>query len=484
MPEYPTPPGPPQDPGFGTATTNTPDATAVTTPGGGVTRYTAPPPPPAPPAPGARPPGQPGGRGRHVGRIAAVVALAVAIFVAGAAVALHFSANRVSTTSLIQPASPGATQQQPPSSDYGYGYGYRAPSTGSTGSNGGSTATADANAIAAKISPAIVNITVSNDITSSGGAATGIVLTSDGYVLTNNHVVNGSTDIRATDVGNGQTYTAAVVGYDVTRDIALIKLDGASGLATAGIGDSASLAVGDTVVGVGNAGGDGGAPTVAAGTVVALDQQIVAGDAGGTDAEQLSGLIQTDANIQSGDSGGPLVDTNGAVVGVMTAASATNGSSYGYGYGSSGNEGYAVPIATALQIVDQIKSGQASATVHIGETGFLGVQTTDSGAQGYGSGGYGYGDPYGYGNGSGGQSGAGGSGATVAGVISGSPAGQAGLTAGDVITAVDGDAVASASDLGDLIAAHHPGDKVTVTWTDTSGSQKSASVTLVQGPAK
>ena len=329
---------------------------------------------------------------------------------------------------------------------------------------------------------------MSNDITSSGGAATGIVLTSDGYVLTNNHVVNGSTDIKATDLGNGQTYTGTVVGYDVTHDIALIKLDGASGLATAGIGDSTSLAVGDTVVGVGNAGGDGGAPTVAAGTVVALDQQIVAGDAGGTDAEQLSGLIQTDANIQSGDSGGPLVDTNGAVVGVMTAASATNGSYYGYGYGSSGNEGYAVPIAAALQIVDQIKSGQASATVHIGETGFLGVQTTDSGAQGYGSGGYGYGygygDPYGYGNGSGGQSGAGGSGATVAGVISGSPAEQAGVTAGDVITAVDGDVVASASDLGDLIAAHHPGDKVTVTWTDTSGSQKSASVTLVQGPAK
>jgi S1-C subfamily serine protease len=482
MPEHPTPPGPPEDPGFDTATTDTPDATSVTTPGEGVTWYAAPPPPPAPPAPpapGARPPRRPGGRGRRIGRIAAVVALAVAIFVAGGAVALHFSANGVSTTSMARPAAPGATQQQPPSSDYGYG----APSTGSNGSTGGSTATADAGAIAAKISPAIVNITVSNDITSSGGAATGIVLTSDGYVLTNNHVVNGSTDIKATDVGNGQTYTATVVGYDVTHDIALIKLDGASGLDTAGIGDSASLAVGDTVVGVGNAGGDGGAPTVAAGTVVALDQQIVAGDAGGSDAEQLSGLIQTDANIQSGDSGGPLVDADGAVVGVMTAASATNGSAYGYGYGSSGNEGYAVPIATALQIVDQIKSGQASATVHIGETGFLGVQTTDSGAQGYGYG-YGYGDPYGYGNGSGGQSGAAASGATVAGVIPGSPAERAGLTAGAVITAVDGDAVASASDLGDLIAAHHPGDKVTVTWTDTSGSQKSASVTLVQGPAK
>jgi S1-C subfamily serine protease len=483
MSDHPTPPGPPEDPGSGTANFNSSDHTSATTPGGsGVTWYTAPPAPPAPPAPAARPGGQPGGgRRRHIGRIVAVVALAIAIFISGAAVALHFSSGDVSTASLTQPAAPGATQQQPPSQGYGYGYG--APSTGSDGSAGGSTSAVDANAIAAKISPAIVNITVSNDLTSSGGAATGIVLTSDGYVLTNNHVVDGSTDIKATDVGNGQTYTATVVGYDVTHDIALIKLDGASGLATAGIGDSASLAVGDTVVGVGNAGGDGGAPTVAAGTVVALDQQIVASDQGGGSAEQLSGLIQTDADIQSGDSGGPLVDTNGAVVGVMTAASATNNSyGYGYGYGSSGNEGYAVPIATAMQIVDQIRNGQASATVHIGETGFLGVQMTDAGAQAYG-----YGDPYGYGyggNGSGGQSGSAGSGATVAGVVSGSPAAQAGLKAGDVITAVDGDTVSSASDLSDLIGTHHPGDKVTITWADSSGAQKSASVTLIKGPAK
>ena len=185
------------------------------------------------------------------------------------------------------------------------------------------------------------------------------------------------------------------------------------------------------------------------------------------------------------------MNTDGEVVGMITAASATNGS-YGYGgYGSSGNEGYAVPIATALQIVDQIKSGSASGTVHIGETGFLGVQTTstsDQGASGSGSDPYEYGDPYGYGGGSGGQLGSGGSvsgsGATVTGVVSGSPAAQAGLTAGDVIIAVDGDAVSSPTDLGDLIAAHHPGDSVKITWTDASGSQKSASVTLTSGPAK
>jgi S1-C subfamily serine protease len=482
-----TPTGPLEEPGSETASTFIRVTTSVTAPGGTeVTWYTATPAPGVPGTAAARPPAG-GGRGRlRLGRLVAVVALAAAVLVSGVAVARHFSGADVSTTSLTQPAAPGATQQQqPPSLGDGSG---AAPSTGS-GSSGSAT-NADVSAIAAKVSPAIVNITVSNDYTSSGGAATGIVLTSDGYVLTNNHVVDGATDVQVTDVGNGQTYSATVVGYDVTHDIALIKLQDASGLSTASIGDSSALAVGDTVVGIGNAGGDGGAPTVAAGAVLALDQQIVASDQADGSAEQLSGLIQTDADIQSGDSGGPLVNADGDVVGVMTAASATN--AY-YGAGSSDTEGFAVPIATALQIVDQIKSGTGSSTVHIGETGFLGVQTASANAQSAGgSGGYGYGDPYGYsdpygdgsGSGSSGQSGSAGTGATVTAVVSGSPAAQAGLAAGDVITAVDGDAVTSASSLSDLIAAHHPGDSVTIEWTTSAGSAKSASVTLAQGPAK
>jgi len=474
MSDHVTPSGPFEEPGSETASTSIRVTTSVTTTaGGGITWYTT---SPAPSPPAGAPAGG-GGRGRRrLGRLVAVVALAVALLVSGVAVARHFSTSDVSTTSLAQPAAPGATQQQP---SLGDGSG-TAPSTGSGSS--GSLTNADVGAIAAKVSPAIVNITVSNDYTSSGGAATGIVLTSDGYVLTNNHVIDGATDVQAVDVGNGQTYSATVIGYDATHDIALIKLDGASGLTTAGIGDSSSLAVGDTVVGIGNAGGDGGEPTVAAGAVLALDQQIVASDQADGSAEQLSGLIQTNADVQSGDSGGPLANAGGEVIGVMTAASATN--QY-HGAGSSDTMGFAVPIATALQIVDQIKSGSASGTVHIGETGFLGVQTASTSSQSAGgSGADGYSDPYGTRTGSSGQSGSSGAGATVTGVVSGSPAAKAGLTAGDVITAVDGDAVSSASGLSDQIAVHHPGDSVTVTWTDSSGTQKSASVTLAQGPAK
>lgn len=482
MSDHQTPTGPFEEPGSNTASTFVRVHTSVSAPGGGgITWYTT---TPAPGSPGMRPPERGSGRGRRRrGRLVAVIALAVAVLVSGVALARHYSGSDVSTTSLTQPAAPGTTQQQPPALGEGSG---AAPSTGSGSS--GSAATADLSAIAAKITPAIVNITVGNDYTSSGGAATGIVLTSDGYVLTNNHVIDGATDIQAVDVGNGQTYSATVAGYDASHDIALIKLEDASGLTAASIGDSSALAVGDTVVGVGNAGGDGGEPTVAAGVVLALDQQIVASDQADGSAEQLNGLIHTDADIQSGDSGGPLVNADGDVIGVMTAASATN--AY-YGSGSTDTEGFAVPIATALQIVDQIKSGASSSTVHIGETGFLGVQTASTDAQSAGgSGGYGYGDPYGYSDpygdssGSGGQPATTGSGATVTGVVTGSPAAEIGLTAGDVITAVDGDAVSSASGLSDLIAAHHPGDSVAITWTDSSGTQRSASVTLAAGPAK
>jgi S1-C subfamily serine protease len=339
-------------------------------------------------------------------------------------------------------------------SQYGYGSPYCDGSSTNGSSGSGSVASSSA---LSTVADGLVNINVT--IGSQGkAAATGIVLTSNGEVLTNNHVVNGATTISATDLGNGQTYQATVVGYDRTADIAVIQLSGASGLKTAPLGSSTSVAVGDGVVALGNAGGTG-TPTAASGSVTGLDRSITASDEGGGNAERLTGLIEVDAGIQPGDSGGALVDQSGNVIGVNTAASA--------GYSFQGTtDGYAVPIDTALSLAGQIENGDASATVHIGATAFLGVaMSSTSGQSGF----------------FGGQSNL--AGATIAGVQSGSPAAQAGLAAGDTIVAIDGATIDSSSTLVAALGTHHPGDKVTVTWVDQSGSQHSASVTLASGPA-
>jgi S1-C subfamily serine protease len=327
-------------------------------------------------------------------------------------------------------------------------------SNSSTARRSGSGATA----IATRVDRALVDINVALGYQGGRAAATGIVLTSSGLVLTNNHVVSGATAISATDVGNGRTYTASVVGYDRTSDIAVIQLKGASGLTTATLGDSAAVAVGDTVVAIGNAGGTGGTPTAAAGRIVAVDQQIVASDETSATSEQLTGLFQTDAAIQPGDSGGPLVDSSGRVVGIDTAASSQ------YSFQSTQTEGFAVPIDTATQIVAQVESGQSTATVHIGATAFLGVQLTST-DQGFG--------------GVGGQS----SGAVVVGVLTGSPAAQAGLTGGDTIVSLEGRSVSSPTALSSLLGGYRPGDKVAIGWIDQAGGRHAATVQLATGPA-
>jgi S1-C subfamily serine protease len=290
----------------------------------------------------------------------------------------------------------------------------------------------------------------------SGGSAagTGIVLSSTGEVLTNNHVVAGATSISVTDVGNGRTYSATVVGTDATDDIAVVKLSGASGLATARIGSSASVTVGEAVVAIGNAGGTGGTPSVASGQVTALGQSITATDAAAGTSEQLTGLIQTDANLQPGDSGGPLVDSAGRVVGINTAASAD------FRFDAGSSQSFAVSIDTAISVAKQIEAGRSSSTVHIGPSAFLGVQVGSANSFG----------------------GATGSGAAVLGVVSGTPAAQAGLVQGDVITSVGGQSVDSASALSSVLAQHHPGDSVQVVWSDASGQAHSATVTLATGP--
>jgi S1-C subfamily serine protease len=343
----------------------------------------------------------------------------------------------------------------------------QSPSGSATGSSGGASTSTS---IADKVSPALVDVNSNFSYQGAAGAGTGIVVSSNGTVLTNNHVIDGATKITATDVGNGKTYDAKVVGYDPAHDIAVLQLQGASGLATADFGDSSKLQVGDPVVGVGNAGGTGGTPTSAAGSITGLNQSITAGDEGGGKSEQLSGLIQTDANIQPGDSGGPLLDRDGRVIGLNTAGS----SGLSFGFQSSGTQAFAIPSNQALAIGRQIVSGKSSSTVHIGDTAFLGISI--SSGNGYDP----FGDGYGFGSAGTGNSNV--SGVQVGSVVSGEPASQAGLQAGDVITALDGRAVDSSSALSKVMLAHHPGDKVQIGWVDNSGATHSSTVQLASGP--
>src|SRR6202007_2668021 len=216
--------------------------------------------------------------------------------------------------------------------------------------------------------PALVDVVTTLGNQGGSAAGTGIVLTSDGEVLTNNHVIEGATSIKVTDVGNGRTYTATVVGYDASHDVAVLQLQNASGLTVASLGDSSSVRAGDNVVALGNAGGQGGTPSVAAGTVTALGQSITASDELSNVSEQLTGLIETNAPIQPGDSGGPLVNAYGQVIGMDTAA----GNNYQFqGQSSTATQAYAIPIGEALSIAKQIESGTGSADVHIGATAFL-----------------------------------------------------------------------------------------------------------------
>ncbi len=333
------------------------------------------------------------------------------------------------------------------------------PPAGSSGASSGST---DLSALVAKVAPGLVDINTRMGYQNGEGAGTGIVLSPSGEVLTNNHVISGATSITATDIGNGQTYPVTVVGYDRVHDVAVLQMQGASGLQTASIGDSSAVAVGDEIAAIGNAGGVGGTPSIAAGTVSALDQAITVSDDTTGSSEQFVGLIQVAAEVAPGDSGGPLVNTAGQVIGVDTAGS--DGSRF-----QSGSEGMAIPINDAIAISKQIDTGTGSANVHIGPTGILGIMVHEPAIQtGHGRLRSRYGSKV--------------PGIAVAGVNPGSPGEQAGLAAGDVIVSLDGAAVDSPTTLTSLLTGHHPGDLVRVAWADQSGQQQNAALRLAAGP--
>lgn len=316
------------------------------------------------------------------------------------------------------------------------------PAAPSTSGNGPAAST-----VIATVSKAVVDITA----TTSGGevAGTGMVITSSGEVLTNNHVIAGTSNIRVQIGGSGPLYSATVVGDDPTHDVALLQMQGVSGLKTVSVANASTVSVGDAVVAIGNAGNRPGAPTATSGRVVAVGRTITASDESGS-SETLNGLIQIDATLEPGDSGGPLVDSSGAVVGMDTAAQSSPG------LASASSVGFAIPIDSALAIAKQIEAGNFDATIQSGSGAILGVEIS-------------------------GRSGAT-AGALVVGVQGGSPAQSAGLRSGDVITSIGGASINGESTLRSVIRTFRPGQSTTVVWIDAAGTQHTASVTFAAGP--
>ena len=384
-------------------------------------------------------------RTRHrrvvVGSVAAATITALAV----GAIALNVSAAHNARSDSTVATAPN--NQTNPAFPYGRGQSPSVPGDqGGSGTSRNTTGTATA---AQQVG--VVDIDTVLDFGSGKAAGTGIVLTSSGEILTNNHVIDGSTSISVTVVSTGTKYTATVVGTDPTDDVAVLQLKNASGLQTAKLGDSSKVAVGDAVTAVGNAGGVGGAPSSATGTVTALGQSITASDSNGSNPEQLTNMIEINAPIQAGDSGGPLYAANGTVIGIDTAANAT-------GRAASGTTGFAIPIAKAVGIADQIETGTETSTIHIGYPAFLGVQLSQSVQSATG-------------------------GAVIGGVVNGSAAASAGLKAGDTITAVNGTAVTTPTGLSKIMQQLEPGQQARITWLDAAGASHTATVTLGTGPA-
>jgi len=405
-------------------------------------------PPPAPegwvpaPAPAPRP---------SWGRWLAVGTIAATILAAGGGIGIGLTVSRYLHTS-----HPAQTATLPRTSEPSSSTAPIAAVTPSANLNG----TINAAAIAAKVDPAIVDInTVVQGSSGTGAAAgTGMIITSTGEVLTNNHVVDQSISISVTIAGHTGTYPAHVIGVSPTSDVALIQIEGVSGLPTVTLADASSVKVGDPVVALGNALGQGGTPAVTQGQVTAVDQTITASEGNGR-SETLSGMIQSDATISPGDSGGALVNSAGQVIGMITA-----GEAQGFRTTSS-TIGYAITTNSALAVVNQIRSGQASATVIIGPVGYLGVSIRDLTPQlaaqlGLNTT----------------------SGALVWTVLAGSPAEQAGIARLSVITAVGGTAVSSSTTLGNAVHAYKPGASVAVTWVDQGGASHTKTLTLTTGP--
>ncbi len=381
------------------------------------------PPPPPPPLPD----------NSMWNRIAAYLVL-IAVVAAGAGAGIGWSLARAVNNN--NPHQSAQASQQPTTQP-------ESPITQvSPSPNASSSGSLDA--AAAKVIPAIVDI---NTTVGNGQAAgTGMIIGSTGEILTNNHVVTGSSSITVTVEGQSQTYSAHVVGVNVAQDVAVIQIDqSVSDLPTVTFADSSAVQVGDSVLAIGNALGQGGTPRVTQGHITALNQTITAGT-GQSDAETLSGMVQSDAVIYEGDSGGALVNSSGQVIGMITAGQAQ-------GFRSAASDvGYAVSSNNAVTQANRIRVHETGSDLTYGQVGYLGVSVSAQPTV---------------------------SGALIVGVQSGSPAAAAGITAGSVITKVGGTNITSAAALGTAVKSHKPGDRVSVTWTTQGGgATRTATVTL------
>src|SRR5215472_17311823 len=303
--------------------------------------HTAPLPPLPPPPPPPR---------RRVGLLSYLaVALVAGALGAGSVVALYHPAANSTSAPSAQPSAPVPL----PSSAV------PVPGNGGTGTSSGSLS---------KVGQGVVIINTTLQYQSERAAGTGMVINAgSGLVLTNNHVIENSTNITATVAATGHKFQARVVGYDVTGDIALIQLQHPSGLRAVPLGDSGQVKVGDAVTALGNAEGQN-AITPAAGHITGVNRTITSSDQGGAvQSETLHGMLQTDAGIVSGDSGGPLVNASGQVIGMDTAGNDVRFPN------QQAAAGFAIPVNTALSVAREIAAGHASFTITIGYPPFIGI---------------------------------------------------------------------------------------------------------------
>jgi putative serine protease PepD len=302
----------------------------------------------------------------------------------------------------------------------------------------GSPSAIDVAAVARQVGPSVVTVSSIIDSGQLSGEAvgTGVIISADGEILTNNHVIAGGGDVQVRFSGNTEPLPATVVAADPDNDLALLRVDVGADLPAATLADPASIQIGEPVVAIGFALDLDGEPTVTAGIVSAVDRTLSI-----SQTEALDGLIQTDAAISSGNSGGPLVDAAGQVIGINTAVAESNAQR------AATNVGFAIGIGEVLDVLEDLRAGGER------EPGFLGVSLGDRTD--------------------------GGSGALVARVNPGSPAADAGLRVGDVVVAIDDQPINGSEGLVGVVRDHSPGDNVTIVVV-RDGQQVTLTATLAE----